>query len=254
MDVRPFFRERDEETAMSRIESPATLEPVDRTDEVRPPGGLVEGMHLDQPTFHALYEATPPGVRAELIDGVVYMPSPVRRTHGRQQRASIVWLNHYEENTSGVESLDDATAVLGKWSEPQPDATLRILTEHGGQTRDENDYIVGSPELVLEVARSTRYIDLGPKLKDYDRAGVLEYIVLASKPDEVVWFGREGGSLVERSPGDDGIHRSIVFPGLWLDPAALIRGDTKRLRAVLDLGLATPDPAAFIARLAAAKV
>jgi hypothetical protein len=183
MDGQAFAE--DEEIAMSQTESRATLEPANRADDVQSPGGLVEGMRLDQPTFHALYEAMPPGVRAELIDGVVHIPSPVRRTHGRQQRASIVWLNHYEENTPGVESLDDATAVLGKRSEPQPDATLRILTEHGGQTRDENDYIIGAPELVLEVARSTRYIDLGPKLKDYERAGVLEYIVLASEPDEV---------------------------------------------------------------------
>jgi hypothetical protein len=41
------------------------------------PTALMEGQDLDQPTFHALYEAMPPGTRAELIDGVVYMPSPV---------------------------------------------------------------------------------------------------------------------------------------------------------------------------------
>jgi hypothetical protein len=107
--------------------------------------------------------------------------------------------------------------------------------------------------LVLEVARSTRYIDLGPKLKDYERAGVLEYLVLASKPDEVLWYGRDGGSLVAKTVGEDGFYRSAVFPGLWLDPAALIRGDTKGLRAVLDLGLATPEHAAFVAKLAAAR-
>jgi len=211
-------------------------------------------MHLDQPTFHALYEATPPGFRAELIDGVVrVMSSPVGYSHGFSHQPSIVWLGCYRENTPGVQALDNATAILGKRSEPQPDAVLRILPEHGGQTRNEAGYVVGAPELVLEVAQSTRYVDLGPKRDDYQRAGVQEYIVLAANPDEVLWFGREGGPLVARPVGEDGFHRSSVFPGLWLDPAALIRGDTKRLRAVLDLGLVSPEHAALVAKLAAAK-
>ena len=49
----------------------------DRTTMKAAPSTLVEGQRLDQPTFHALYEAMPPGTRAELIDGVVYMPSPL---------------------------------------------------------------------------------------------------------------------------------------------------------------------------------
>jgi hypothetical protein len=53
--------------------------------------------------------------------------------------------------------------------------------------------------------------------------------------------------------GADGIYRSHVFPGLWLDPIALIVGDTRRLRAVLDLGFGTPEHAQFVARLARAR-
>jgi Uma2 family endonuclease len=149
--------------------------------------------------------------------------------------------------------LDNASAILGKRSEPQPDAILRILPEHGGQTRNEESYVVGAPELVLEVAQSTRYVDLGPKRDDYERAGVREYVVLAANPDELLWFGREDGSLTPRGVGENGLLRSIAFPGLWLDPQALIRGDTKRLRHVVDLGLATPEHAAFVARLAKDK-
>lgn len=237
---------------MSPTRSHATLEPVHQPDQIPPVTSLVEGMRLDQPTFHALYEATPPGFRAELIDGVVrVMSSPVSYFHGRSHRSSIVWLSYYEENTTGVEVLDNASAILGRRSEPQPDAILRILPEYGGQTRNEAGYIVGAPELVLEVAQSTRYVDLGPKRDDYQRAGVQEYIVLAANPDELLWFGREDGALIPRHPGEDGLLRSIVFPGLWLDPQALIRGDTKRLRQVVDRGLAAPEHAAFVARLAA---
>jgi hypothetical protein len=217
------------------------------------PRTLVGGQRLDQPTFHALYEAMPPGTRAELIDGVVHMPSPVGRAHGRAQVPVIVWLDYYAEKTPGVEVLDNATTILGWKSEPQPDALLRILPEFGGRTHDERGFIRGAPELIAEVARATRYVDLGPKLADYEQAGILEYVVRALGPDEVLWYEQDRGRLDRRSPGDDGLYRSTSFPGLWLDPLALIRGDRRRLRAVIDLGCATPEHAAFVARLAAAR-
>src|ERR1700677_5356012 len=97
-----------------------------RLRTVDTPRALVEGQRLDQPPFHALYEAMPPGTRAELIGGVVSMPSPVGRAHGRAQIPVIVWLDYYAENTPGVEVLDNATTILGWKSEPQPDVMLRI--------------------------------------------------------------------------------------------------------------------------------
>jgi Uma2 family endonuclease len=214
---------------------------------------LVEGQRLDQPTFHALYEAMPPGTRAELINGVVYRPSPVGRSHGRAQIPVIVWLAYYAENTSGLEVLDNATTVLGWKGEPQPDAMLRILPEYDGRTWDEGGYVHGAPELVVEVSKATRYIDLGPKKADYERAGVQEYVVRAIDPDEIYWYIQEQGVLVRKPIGDDGLYRSTVFPGLWLDPQALIKGDTRRLRAVVDLGCATPEHAGFVARLAQSR-
>jgi hypothetical protein len=41
-----------------------------------------------------------------------------------------------------------------------------------------------------------------------------------------------------------------TFPGLWLDGAALLRRDRKRILKVLHQVLATPDHIAFVARLA----
>lgn len=177
------------------------------------------------------------------------MPSPVGRSHGYAQVPVIIWLSYYSESSPGTQVLDNASLLLGRRSEVQPDAILRILPEAGGQSRNEGAYMGGSPELVVEVSSTTRYVDLGPKLADYEQAGVLEYIVRALNPDEVIWFRRENDRFVERSPDADGLFRSQAFPGLWLDPQALLKADTRRLREVIDLGKATPEHAAFIARL-----
>jgi Uma2 family endonuclease len=104
---------------------------------------------------------------------------------------------------------------------------------------------------VVEIAKASRFIDLGPKLADYGRAGVAEYLVRALDPDEVSWFRQRDGALQRIAPADDGLYRSEVFPGFWLDPEALLAGDLKRLREVVDQGLATPEHAAFVARLEA---
>jgi Uma2 family endonuclease len=178
------------------------------------------------------------------------MPSPVGRAHGRAQVPVIVWLDYYAENTPGVEALDNATAILGWKSEPQPDVMLRVKPRCGGRTHDQKGFVRGAPEMVVEVARATRYLDLGPKLADYEQAGVVEYVVRAFKPDELLWFEQRQGALVQRPIDADGIYRSAVFPGLWLDPNALLKGDRRRLRAVIDLGCATPEHAAFVSRLA----
>jgi len=100
------------------------------------------------------------------------------------------------------------------------------------------------------VSKATRYVDLGPKLADYEQAGVLEYLVRALDPVEVFLFRQEQGTLIERPLDEDGLYRLTSFPGLWLDPQALLAGDTRRLRAVVDLGLSTPEHAEFVARLA----
>jgi hypothetical protein len=214
---------------------------------------LVEGQRLDQPTFHELYERMPDGTRAELINGVVHMPSPVGHEHGRAFVPSLVWLSYYQENTPGVEALGDASTAFDFKREPQPDAQLRILPECGGRTQTARRFIRGVPELIVEVSHTSRYNDLGPKFDDYERVGVLEYIVRALEPDEVLWFVLRQGRLVELAAGSDGLLRSTVFPGLWLEPQALIENDTRRLRAVLDQGVASPEHAEFVARLAAAR-
>jgi hypothetical protein len=104
--------------------------------------------------------------------------------------------------------------------------------------------------LIADVAWAPESIDLHAKKSDYEKAGVREYVVVALRMNRVFWFVRRRGKFKELTPGADSIFRSVVFPGLWLDPAALLRRDRKRLLAVLRQGLAAPEHAAFIAKLA----
>jgi Uma2 family endonuclease len=196
----------------------------------------------------------PPETKAELVGGVVYMPSPMRLDHGGTSRIVSGWLFYYQLHTSGVEGADAATVKLDPKGEPQPDCKLFIPAELGGQSDvDAEGYLAGAPELIIEIARSSRTYDLGAKMADYERAGVREYVVVELDPDRVHWFVRRGDRFEELPAGPDGVYRSEVFPGLWLDPQALFSEDRRRLIEVLDEGLATPQHAAFVARLAEAR-
>lgn len=181
------------------------------------------------------------------------MPSPVGASHSFMSTAVIFWLRWYRSRTPGLNVTDNGTTVLGEGSEVQPDAALLIAPECGGRSRIVRNIIVDAPELVVEVAHSTRGLDLGAKRHDYDRAGTPEYLVVALEPAEVVWHARRDGRLERVGPGEDGIYRSEVFPGLWLDPAALFDDDDRALLAALDRGLASPEHAAFVDRLAQAR-
>lgn len=215
---------------------------------------LQNGDHLDQKTFHERYEAMPPNVRAELIGGIVYMSSPQKPNHGQKHHLLHRWLDEYEEATPGVETYVNTTNKIASNAEPQPDSCLLLLPNFGGQTWiDHAGYLSGPPEWIGEISDSTESIDLHAKKSDYEKAGVREYMVAAVRSKNVYWFIRRRGIFRELEPGDDGVLRSEVFPGLWLDPAAFLKRDRKRLLAVLRQGLASPEHAAFVAKLAAKK-
>src|SRR5262249_21355701 len=108
---------------------------------------LVAGQRLSQAEFLRRYEATPPGFEAELIGGVVHVPSPLSRPHGQGSFRLTTWLGVYCARTPGVDGLESATTTMDELGVPQPDSQLRILPECGGQTRDEGEYVAGAPEL-----------------------------------------------------------------------------------------------------------
>ena len=163
--------------------------------------------------------------KAELIEGEVYMPSPVSRKHAGPQAKIITWLGYYSSATQGVESCDNATVRLDLENEPQPDSFLRILPQCGGQSWDDDEFVGGAPELVAEIAASSVSIDLHKKLRVYQRNGVREYLVWRVSDLAIDWFGLREGRFERLPSSDAGGCRSEVFPGLWLDSAALLRGD-----------------------------
>jgi Uma2 family endonuclease len=212
---------------------------------------LENGDQLDQKTFHARYEAMPEDCRAELIGGIVYMASPQKVPHSEAQCLTVRWLDEYAEATPGTKALANNTQILGPDSEPEPDGCLFIAPEYGGRVYvDEDDYLNGSPELVAEVSSSTESIDLHRKKLDYEKAGVLEYVVLALRTQQVFWFVRQRGKFKEVPLPSNGIFRSRVFPGLWLDAEAMLRNNRQQVLAALRQGLASHEHAAFLAKLA----
>jgi Uma2 family endonuclease len=213
---------------------------------------LVAGPSMRQAEFHARYEAMPLDTWAELVGGVVYMGGRVSIVHGTCSSNVNLWLNLYRSRTPGVDGGAKVTTILDDLAEPQPDSMLRILPSHGGQTRDVGIYTHGGPELVVEVADDSLAVDLGPKLADYQRAGVREYIVVDLDTPEIIWHARRGDRLVRIPASPDGLYRSEVFPGLWLDAHALLADQGLVLLAALERGLATEEHAAFVAKLARA--
>lgn len=214
---------------------------------------LEPGDRLTRDEFERRYDAMPGLKKAELIEGVVYMPSPVRvRRHGLPHSDFVTWAGVYRAGTPGVLAADKTTIRLDMDNEPQPDALLMIEPERGGQARiSADDYIENSPEWVGEISGSSVSFDLNTKLHVYRRNGVREYVVWRVDDRHVDWFVLQGGEFQRLAPDEDGVLRSRVFPGLWLDAAALVRGDMARVLAVVQAGLASPEHAAFAERLQA---
>lgn len=212
------------------------------------------GDHLTREEFEKRYDATPGIKKAELIEGIVYMSPPVRwDSHGGPQFELIGWFTHYSWATPGVRGGDNSTLRLDLSNEPQPDTTLFIDPALGGSARIIDGFIEDSPELVAEVSSSTKGFDLNTKLRVYQRNKIREYIVWRVQERAIDWFELRGDKYSRVNPDAEGILKSVVFPGLWLLPSALIDTAHNRILEVLSRGLASPEHAAFVAKLKSHK-
>ncbi|HEY9852689.1 MAG TPA: Uma2 family endonuclease [Leptolyngbyaceae cyanobacterium] len=209
---------------------------------------LENGDSLTRAEFEQRYEAMPHLKKAELIEGVVYMGSPVRVIHGRPHGHIIGWMSTYSMVTPGVDLLVDTTVRLDQDNEPQPDALLRIEVD-GQSTISEDSYVEGAPEFIAEIAASSASYDLREKLKAYRRNQVQEYLVWQVYEQKIDWFRLREGQYINLVADETGVIKSEVFPGLWLAVSALLAGNLAEVQSVLQMGLATPEHQVFIEEL-----
>ena len=233
---------------MSRTGSKPPAMPI-RPSRVPP---LQPGDRLTRAEFERRYDATPNLKKAELIEGIVYIPPPVSHTgHSNPHAQLITWLGVYCASTPDLTFGDNGSLRLDLDNMPQPDADLMIAPGKGGQAMiDDEGYIAGAPELVGEVAASSVSYDLHAKLNVYRRNGVREYIVWRTQDREIDYFILREGAYDRLISAADGVIRSEVFPGLWLNSNALLAGDLGAVARTVQDGTASADHAAFVHRLA----
>jgi Uma2 family endonuclease len=212
------------------------------------PAALATGERMDKVEFLCRWEALPELKRAELIEGVVLVPSPLSRNHGNADTTitGSIWL--YTVATPGCEAGSNTTWEMLE-SVPQPDVHLRIDSERGGQSFVRGKYPVGAPELAVEICLTSTEVDFGPKLRLYRLAGVREYITVELLAKRIVWRVLRDGAYYALDPDPDGVLRSTVFPGLWLDQDAFWANDAARMLGTLEAGLASEEHKEFAARL-----
>ncbi len=235
---------------MTAIATTAASPPV----RPRPLPPLENGARLSRDEFERRWETMPQVTRAELIEGVVYMPAAAvtHEFHGGPHLRLAGVLFNYMAATPGLTAGDNGSLRLDLPNMPQPDLYLMKLPEHGGQARvGGDDYVVGGPELIAEVSASTASYDLHDKMEVYRRNHVREYVVWRTYDFDLDYFALRDGRYEPLPPDEQGVYRSRIFPGLWLDARALLAGDLAGVLRTLNLGLATPEHAAFVARLSA---
>lgn len=223
---------------------------VDTRPQSHPIPRLENGDRLNRFEFERRYEAMPHVHKAELVEGLVYMPAALRfRSHGEPHSWMMTWLGVYAAMTPGVLVGDAPTVRLDLDNEPQPDAVLLIEAAAGGQSRlSEDDYIEGAPELVVEIAASSVALDLHAKKNAYRRNGVREYVVWQVLDRRLDWFVLQEGEFIPLSAEEEML-KSTVFPGLWLAADALLAGNLQQVLAVVQAGCRSSDHAAFVEQL-----
>ena len=195
---------------------------------------LEQGDCLTASEFLRRYEVASNLKKAQLIEGIVHMPSPVRfDAHAKPDGLIQGWLFSYALSRPELEAVPNATLLLDSENAVQPDAMLCSAPREGGRVfLNEAGYLCGAPELVCEIAASSATVDLHSKFKAYRRNGIGEYLVWLTQEETVRWFRLVEDDFVEME-AVDGRMESVIFPGLVLDLAALFAFDRAAMVAAL---------------------
>jgi Uma2 family endonuclease len=212
---------------------------------------LESGDRLTRPEFERRYEAAPHIKKAELIEGIVYVASPLRSVpHAETHSRLVTWVGTYTAFTPGTLSGVEPTVRLDFDNEPQPDIVLIRQESVGGSARLTKDgYLEGTPELFIEIAASSAAIDTGNKKQVYRRTGVLEYVILQSYENQLEWSVLVDGNYIPLEPDADGVIRSRVFPGLWLAVDDLLANRMPDVLQTLQQGLDSQEHQEFLQKL-----
>jgi Uma2 family endonuclease len=211
---------------------------------------LENGDRLTRDEFMRRYEAMPEDVKAELIEGIVFMAAAVRQPYHSRPH---IWLANVISTygmRTGLDIGDNPTVKLDSNNAPQPDLILYLPAELGGRAKEtEGGYLTGPPDLVCEVAASSVSIDLHEKLRAYEKNGVREYVVWRVLDNAVDWFVLDDGGFTRLSSDQHGVYQSRIFPGHWLNVPALLAKDAEQLWATLGAGMATDEYRDFAAKI-----
>ena len=186
---------------------------------------LESGDRLTVEEFPRRYCARPDIRKAELVERVVYVASPVGPLHAEPHSAMNWWLRSYWVHNPDVRVMSEVSLRPGGENEVQPDVCMFRGGPESKVRLVRNRYIEGVPELVVEIAASSASHDLHDKLRAYERAGVAEYIVWQVYEQRIVWFRLRDGVYVRIEPDAAGVIESEVFPGLRLHVPAMLAGD-----------------------------
>ena len=236
---------------------PTAVETAPAKKEALPiasPLPLENGDALSSGEFLRRYRAMPRLKKAELVEGIVYMGSPVSRQHAKPDGIIQMWAAYFASHTPVVEHLTNATVILDAENTIQPDALLRLDPRHGGRTRVTEDHLIsGPPELVVEVAASSASIDLHDKLRACQRNLVPEYLVWLVAENEFKWFALQEERYKELAPDSQGLFTSRTFSTLVLPIKALLAFDSAAVIAALEQRIKSPAHAEFLKRLVPAS-
>jgi Uma2 family endonuclease len=244
-----MFRKYWEVKKASELSMPSLLD----SPAFQAAGYLQSGDHLTRSEFLRIWRGIPNLKRAELIRGVVYlMASPLSVEHADTENNLSIWAGTYRIATPGCASGNNATnLLLGDC--PQPDVNLRIIPEYGGKSRVRKKLLFGPAELLMEVCMSSASMDLHDKFNLYEEAGVSEYLAVIVNKKEIRWFRLTHGKFQPMHADREGVYRSRVFPGLWLDSHAFFKNDMTKVMATLQKGIASDEHQRFTEELAARK-
>ncbi len=212
---------------------------------------LLNGDHLTVPEFERRYEAVQEDQRAELIEGIVVMSPPISCDHGRANGLFAFIFGYYASATPGVAFAVNASVRLDGSNEYQPDVML--WNESGNMSKAKvgaNGLLEGCPEMVVEIALSSRSYDMHEKMEVYSRNQIPEYFVWEVMDARLHWFALKEGQYVPLESSQGGFVRSRIFPGLWLDLHALSCREDKKVVRALDRGLKSAAHKACVKQLA----